>query len=108
MAAATATVDRLWQPTDGRFTDYLKSKAGDLWVAATEHPMTDAIASGTVPLDKMRHYLIHDHKFIDAFSVLLASALASAPTLEDRIPGAQFLAKIKNKVHLPWHEQISA
>eukprot|EP00747_Dinoflagellata_sp_TGD_P220281 gnl/TRDRNA2_/TRDRNA2_92281_c0_seq1.p1 gnl/TRDRNA2_/TRDRNA2_92281_c0~~gnl/TRDRNA2_/TRDRNA2_92281_c0_seq1.p1 ORF type:complete len:263 (+),score=57.44 gnl/TRDRNA2_/TRDRNA2_92281_c0_seq1:80-790(+) len=94
MADAAASAGSLWQPSDGRFTDYLKGKAGELWVAATEHPMTDAIAAGTVPLDKMRRYLIHDHKFIDAFSVLLASALASAPTLEDRIPGAQFLALI--------------
>jgi thiaminase len=29
----------------------------------------------------MHRYLVQDHKFIDAFSVLLASAIAHAPTL---------------------------
>ena len=35
-----------------------------------------------------------DHKFVDAFMVLLASMVAHAPSLVDRVPGAKFLGLI--------------
>eukprot|EP00439_Symbiodinium_sp_Y106_P087315 s171_g45.t1 len=45
----------------------------------------------------MRRYLIQDHRFLDAFVVLLSSMIAHAKSLEDRIPGCQFLALITGK-----------
>jgi len=45
----------------------------------------------------LKKYLIQDHRFIDAFVVLLASMVASCRCLEDRIPGCQFLALITGK-----------
>ena len=45
----------------------------------------------------LEKYLIQDHRFLDAFVVLLASMVASCRTLEDRIPGCQFLALITGK-----------
>lgn len=45
----------------------------------------------------LKKYLIQDHRFIDAFVVLLASMVASCRKLEDRIPGCQFLAVITGK-----------
>ena len=45
----------------------------------------------------LRKYLIQDHRFLDAFVVLLASMVASCRSLEDRIPGCQFLAVITGK-----------
>lgn len=45
----------------------------------------------------LKKYLIQDHRFLDAFVVLLASAIAKARTLDDRIPGCQFLAVITGK-----------
>lgn len=45
----------------------------------------------------MKRYLIQDHRFLDAFVVLLASTIAKARTLGDRIPGCQFLALITGK-----------
>ena len=45
----------------------------------------------------LKKYLIQDHRFLDAFVILLASMVAHARTLEDRIPGCQFLAIITGK-----------
>jgi thiaminase/transcriptional activator TenA len=41
--------------------------------------------------------LVQDHRFLDSFVVLLASIVAKARSLEDRIPGCQFLALITGK-----------
>jgi thiaminase/transcriptional activator TenA len=42
----------------------------------------------------LTRYLIQDFQFLDAFVILLASVIANARNLEDRIPGCQFLAVI--------------
>lgn len=84
-----------WKPDVGlSFTSYLKTEAGEVWHAATHHPMSDAIAAGTVPNSTMRRYLIQDHLFIDAFSSLLAATISITAKIEDRVPLAQFLALI--------------
>lgn len=77
-----------------RFTDELRDGVSDTWQAVACHPFTDALADGTLDPAKLRRYLIQDHRFIDRFVVLLASAVAHAPTLADRIPGCQFLALV--------------
>jgi len=56
--------------------------------------MTEAFAKGEVPSVALKRYLIQDHMFLDAFASLLAAMISRAPTLVDRIPGAQFLAVI--------------
>ena len=79
-------------------TERLRAEAGEAWTAVVEHPFTDALAQGTdMDEDAMRYYLIQDHRFLDDFVVLLASMVAAAPTLQDRIPGCQFLALITGK-----------
>lgn len=42
----------------------------------------------------LKKYLVQDHRFLDAFVVLLAAIVSNASSLEDRIPGCQFLAMI--------------
>lgn len=81
--------------TTARFTDRLRLKAGEQWERVINHRFTKELASNTI--DKqvvLKRYLIQDHRFLDSFTVLLASIIAHLPTLEDRIPGAQFLAVI--------------
>ena len=99
LLAAEAALDGRWHLTQGSFTEYLKNQTLNTWREATEHPMTDAIGQGTVPHEVMRRYLIQDHKFIDAFVVLLSSMIAHASNLEDRIPGAQFLGLITSRAN---------
>lgn len=77
-----------------RPTDHLKSICADNWQAATSHPFCDALADGTLELDKMCNYLVQDYQFVDGFVRLLASMIAHAPTLADSVPAAQFLAVI--------------
>ena len=77
-----------------RPTEYLRSLAADDWQAATRHGFADAVADGSLPAEKMLGYLQQDYLFIDGFVRLLASAIATAPTLPDAIPAAQFLGLI--------------
>ena len=49
------------------------------------------------PLLVLKTYLIQDHRFLNAFVILLSSMIANARTLEDRIPACQFLAIITGK-----------
>ncbi len=77
-----------------RPTEYLRSKCDADWQAATNHAFCAELANGTLPLAKMKWYLAQDYKFIGQFVRLLASAIAHAPTLQDSVPAAQFLALV--------------
>lgn len=77
-----------------RASEHLRNLAGEDWAATTTHAFTDALADGTLDVQKMRGYLQQDYLFIDEFVRLLASAIVHAPTLADSVPAAQFLALI--------------
>lgn len=81
----------------GDFTERLIDDVRETWDQVVHHPFTDQVASCTVDKDHLRAYLIQDHRFLDSFSVLLASMIAKVPSLSDRVPGAQFLALILGK-----------
>jgi thiaminase/transcriptional activator TenA len=61
------------------------------------HRFTAELASGNIDRAVLKRYLVQDHRFLDAFVVLLACIVAKAPTLEDRIPGCQFLGMITSQ-----------
>lgn len=77
-----------------RYTDELRRAAGDQWERVVHHRFTKQLAAGSIDPAVLRRYLIQDHRFLDSFTVLLASIIACLPTLEDRIPACQFLAII--------------
>jgi|UniRef100_A0A7S2XI20 thiaminase/transcriptional activator TenA len=83
--------------TPTRFTEELKAAAGEQWDRVIHHKFTKQLASGTIDREVIKRYLIQDHRFLDAFIILLASIIAHARSLEDRIPGCQFLALITGK-----------
>lgn len=76
------------------FTEELRMAAGEQWERVVNHKFTTELAKGEIDRDVLKRYLIQDHRFLDAFVILLASAIAKARTLEDRIPGCQFIALI--------------
>ena len=76
------------------FCDELKALAGDKWNAIVHHKFTDEIAAGTIDRAVLKRYLIQDFRFLDAFVILLASIIQHARTLQDRIPGCQFLGVV--------------
>ena len=80
-----------------RFTEILRSKNEDQWNRVIEHKFTKELAAGTINREVLKKYLIQDHRFLDAFVVLLASMVSKARCLSDRIPGCQFLALITGK-----------
>ncbi|PWQ96004.1 TenA family protein [Leucothrix arctica] len=77
-----------------RPSEQLRTANIDDWQAATNHPFCLELASGTLPLEKMRTYLAQDYTFIDNFIRLASSAIHHAPTLPDRLPLAAFLGII--------------
>lgn len=88
------------EPNDGyrsRFSEELRSSVSDQWQRIVDHRFTVELADGTIDSKVLEKYLIQDHRFLDAFVVLLASMVASCRCLEDRIPGCQFLALITGK-----------
>jgi len=80
-----------------KFTEELKKEAGAQWERIVNHKFTDELAEGTLDKEVLKRYLIQDYRFLDSFVVLLASIIAHARCLPDRIPGAQFLAIITGK-----------
>jgi len=91
-----------------RPTEYLRSLAADDWQAATRHGFADAVADGSLPVEKMLGYLQQDYLFIDGFVRLLASAIATAPTLPDAIPAAQFRGLISGPENTYFLRSIEA
>lgn len=83
--------------TESRFTDELKDAVGEQWNRVVTHKFTVELASGTIDRQVLKKYLIQDHRFLDAFVVLLGSIVAHARSLEDRIPACQFLALVTSK-----------
>ena len=61
------------------FSETLLKATVTLSLTLTDHPFYKELADGTLPLDKMRWYLVQDYKFVDEFVRLLATAIAHAP-----------------------------
>ena len=83
--------------TRTRFTDELRAAAGPQWERVIHHKFTKELAAGSIDRKVLKKYLIQDHRFLDAFVILLASVIANARSLADRIPGCQFLSLITGK-----------
>jgi thiaminase/transcriptional activator TenA len=83
--------------TTMRFTDELRQAAGDQWDRVIHLKFTKELATGTIDRTVLKRYLIQDHRFLDAFVILLASIIANVRSLDDRIPGCLFLATITGK-----------
>jgi len=89
LASAAAVAE-----SDLTFTEQLREEAGASWTAIVAHPFTDELASGSIAPEVLKRYLIQDHRFVDGCVVLVASIIAAAPSLKDRLPAAQFLGAI--------------
>lgn len=76
------------------FFAQLKAAAGDEWHAYTEHPLTNAMADGTLPEAGFRHYLVQDYLFLIEFARAYALAVYKAPTLADMRDAAAGISAI--------------
>jgi thiaminase/transcriptional activator TenA len=75
-------------------TEWLRSAAEPDWTAATTHRFTQALVATTIPRDVMARYLVQDYAFIDGFVALLGRAIATAPSLADRLPLGRFMGLV--------------
>ena len=89
-------------------TEWLRDEAGAKWTAITTDPFCDDLAAGVLPNATLARYLTQDHQFLDAFLVLLASAVARAPSLADRLPGARFLGLIAGEENTYFERSFDA
>lgn len=82
------------QHPDARPTEWLRAAAEPDWTAATTHRFTQALIATTVPRDVMVRYLVQDYAFIDGFVALLGRAIATAPSLPERLPLGRFMGLV--------------
>lgn len=73
-----------------RFTDILRDAAREDWDATVSHRFVGELIAGTIAPDVMSRYLVQDHRFLDAFLMLLGAAQASADSFEARLAFARF------------------
>ena len=90
------------------FCDEQRRRHAELWERVTNHRLIDELVDATIPKHVLARYLAQDHRFLDAFVVLLSSAIASANCLSDRIPGCQFLALITGREHTYFERSLDS
>ncbi|MEE2523469.1 TenA family protein [Pseudarthrobacter sp. J75] len=67
------------------FAGKLRDSSAANWDAAVGHEFVDRLLDGSLPDPALRHYLVQDYQFCDAFVALLGQAVASAPSLPSRL-----------------------
>ncbi|MCT9870506.1 TenA family protein [Paenarthrobacter aurescens] len=67
------------------FAEELRNQYAEDWDAAVNHPFVEQLLDGSLPDEDLRHYLVQDYQFCDAFTALLGQAVASAPSLPSRL-----------------------
>lgn len=73
------------------FAQELRSSCAADWDAAVGHEFVDRLLDGSLPNPVLRHYLVQDYQFCDAFVALLGQAAACAPSLPSRLVFARVL-----------------
>lgn len=73
------------------FAEELRNSCAADWNAAVGHGFVDRLLDGSLPDSVLRHYLMQDYQFCDAFVALLGQAVASAPSLPSRLAFAGVL-----------------
>jgi thiaminase/transcriptional activator TenA len=64
-----------------RFTDALRARADSIWRAQHEHPFVRGIGDGSLELDRLKHWVRQDYRFLIEYCRLFALAAARAPDL---------------------------
>jgi thiaminase (transcriptional activator TenA) len=85
----------------------LKAAAAPDWRAYTEHPFTNAMADGSLPLAAFRHYLVQDYLFLIEFARAYALAVYKAPSLADMREAAAAMSAILD-VEMNLHIKLCA
>ncbi len=77
-----------------RLSDWLREISAPDWEAMVAHPLTTALAAGSLPHPVFVRYLVQDYGFIDPFTALLGHAIGHAPAMADRVVLGQFVGML--------------
>lgn len=79
-----------------RYSGILRAAAEPAWSQAVRHRFVQELCAGTVDDAVLAHYLVQDHRFIDAFLTLLGAAIASADRFESRLRLGRFAGMVSS------------
>lgn len=79
-----------------RYSGTLRVAAEPAWSQAVRHRFVQELCAGTVDDAVLSHYLVQDHRFIDAFLTLLGAAIASADRFESRLRLGRFAGMVSS------------
>jgi thiaminase/transcriptional activator TenA len=69
-------------PQRERFTTHLRRVADPVWRAQHDHPFVRAIGDGALDLERFRHWVRQDYRFLVEYCRLFGLAAARAPDLD--------------------------
>jgi thiaminase/transcriptional activator TenA len=91
-----------------RFTDTLRAASEPQWSEAARHRFTCELTAGTVAPAVMAHYLIQDHRFLDAFLTLIGAAMAASDRFEARLRLARFAGLVAGEENTYFERAFTA
>ena len=65
-----------------RFSDALRSAVGGVWDAQLEHPFIRGIGDGSLDVERFKHWVRQDYRFLIDYARVLSLAASRAPDLE--------------------------
>src|SRR3954470_16514359 len=89
------------------FFERLKTAASAEWRGHNGHPLTDALADGSLTRAAFRHYLVQDYLFLIEFARAYALAVYKSPQLSDMREAASGLSAILD-VEMNLHVKLCA
>ena len=89
------------------FFERLKVAAAPEWRAYTEHPFTNAMADGSLPVAAFRRYLVQDYLFLIELARTYALSVYKAPKLADMREASAAMAAILD-VEMKLHVDLCA
>ena len=78
-------------PNRERFTAHLRRVAEPVWRAQHDHPFVRGIGDGSLDLERFRHWVRQDYRFLVEYCRLFGLAAARAPDLDTLVRFADLL-----------------
>jgi thiaminase/transcriptional activator TenA len=78
-------------PSRERFTAHLRRVAEPVWRAQHDHPFVRGIGDGSLDLERFRHWVRQDYRFLVEYCRLFGLAAARAPDLDTLVRFADLL-----------------
>lgn len=84
---------------DGRFSTWLRDRAGDAWTDATRHRFVEEVRDDAVDDAVYGRYLVQDYAFLEAGARKTARTASQAPSIEEMGHHAESLSVLTGGEH---------